>query len=87
MKWVFAKTTTCVVCLDKGDPIEVVRTEDSTDHLRRVFVRKNTKYIQLMQQLRALFSDFRVPKQDHLIQTCMKDTIEGTYGVWRTGLR
>ena len=35
--------------------IEVVRTEDSTDQLRRVFVWKNTKYIRLMQQLRALF--------------------------------
>ncbi len=83
--------------------IEVARTEDSTDQLRHVFTRKNTKYIQLMQQLRVLFPDFRteqltfvigicgaidehlwrrqlttlgltVPKQNHLIQTCMKAT-------------
>ena len=39
--------------------IEVARTEDSTDQLRRVFVRKNTKYIQFMHQPRALFPDFR----------------------------
>jgi predicted RNA polymerase sigma factor len=29
--------------------IEVARTEDSTDQLRLVFVRKNMKYIQLIQ--------------------------------------
>ena len=28
--------------------IEVARTEDSTDQLRRVFVQKNTKYVKLM---------------------------------------
>ena len=96
--------------------IEVARTEDSADQLRRVFVRKNTKYIQFMQQLRALFPDFRIeqltfvigicgtidehlwrrqlttlglttPKQNHLIQKCMKATIEGTYAVWRAGLK
>ena len=88
--------------------IEVARTEDSTDQLRRVFIRKNTKYIQPMQQLRALFPDFRTeqltfvehlwrrqpaalgltaPKQNHLIQACMKATIEVTYAVWRAGLR
>ncbi len=39
--------------------IEVARTEDSTDQLRLVFVRKNTKYIQFMHQLRVLFPDFR----------------------------
>jgi hypothetical protein len=38
--------------------IEVARTEDSTDQLHRVFVRKNTKYVQLMQQLRSLLPDF-----------------------------
>jgi ribonuclease HI len=96
--------------------IEVARTEDSTDQLRRVFVRKNTKYIQFMHQLRALFPDFRTeqltfvigicgtidehlwrrqlttlglttPKQNHLIQNCMKATIEGTHAVWRAGLK
>jgi hypothetical protein len=96
--------------------IEVARTEDSTDELRRVFVRKNTKYIQFMHQLRVLFPDFRTeqltfvigicgtidehlwrrqltmlglttPKQNHLIQNCMKATIEGTHAVWRAGLK
>ena len=96
--------------------IEVARTEDSTEQLRRVLVRKNTKYIQLTQQLRALFPDFRTEQltfvigicgtidehlwrqqlttlglttlqQNHLIQKCMKATIEGTYAVWRAGLR
>ena len=46
--------------------IEVVRAEDSTDQLRRVFVRKNTKYIQLIQQLRTLFPDFRTEQQRSL---------------------
>ena len=47
--------------------IEVARTEDSTDQIRRVFVRKNTKYIRLMQQLRALFPDFRTEQQTFVI--------------------
>ena len=44
--------------------IEVARTEDSTDQLRRVFVRKNTRYIQLIQQLRVLFPDFRTEQNN-----------------------
>jgi hypothetical protein len=50
--------------------IEVARTEDSTDQLRRVFVRKNTKYIQFMQQLRALFPDFRTEQLTFVIGIC-----------------
>ena len=50
--------------------IEVPRTEDSTDQLRLVFVRKNTKYIQLMQQLRALFPDFRTERLTFVIGIC-----------------
>ena len=47
--------------------IEVPRTEDSTDQLRHVFVWKNTKYIQVMQQLRALFPDFRTEQLTFVI--------------------
>ena len=50
--------------------IEVARTEDSTDQLRRVFIRKNTKYIQLMKQLRALFPDFRTEQLTFVIGIC-----------------
>jgi hypothetical protein len=50
--------------------IEVARTEDSTGQLRRVFVWKNTKYIQLIQQLRALFPDFRTEQLKFVIGIC-----------------
>ena len=50
--------------------IEVARTEDSTDQLRRVFVWKNTKYIQLIQQRRALFPDFRTEQLTFFIWIC-----------------
>ena len=43
---------------------------DSTDQLRRVFVRKNTKYIQFMQQFRALFPDFRTEQLTFFIGIC-----------------
>ena len=50
--------------------IEVARTEDSTDQLRHVFVWKNTKYIQLTQQLRALFPDFRTEQLTFVLGIC-----------------
>ena len=43
---------------------------DSTDQLRRVFVRKNTKYIHLMQHLRALFPDFHTEQLTFVIGIC-----------------
>ncbi len=48
----------------------VLLTEDSTDQLRRVFVRKNTKYIQFMHQLRVLFPDFRTEQLTFVIGIC-----------------
>jgi hypothetical protein len=56
--------------------IEVARTEDSTEQLRRVFVRKK--------KLTTL--GLTTLQQNHLIQKCMKATIEGTYAMWRAGL-
>ena len=53
--------------------IEVARTEDSTDQLGETtsrLVRKNTKYIQLMPQLRALFPDFRTEQLTFVIGIC-----------------
>ncbi len=53
--------------------IEVEWTEDSTEQLRHVFVRKNTKYIQLTQQLRALFPDFRTEQLTFVIGILRND--------------